>query len=130
VIVNPRIVEGQIHGSLAHGLGEALFERMVYDADGQVLTGSLLDYPVPMAPVLPNWTTGHIETPSPLQPLGAKGAGEAGNIGAPPTIVSAVLDALSPLGVTTVDVPLHPERIWRLIHDAELRQARGPRDAG
>jgi carbon-monoxide dehydrogenase large subunit len=129
VVVNPMVVEGQIHGSVAHGLGEALFERMVYDADGQVLTGSLLDYPLPTAHVLPTWTTGHVETPSPLQPFGAKGAGEAGNIGVPPTIVNAVLDALSPLGITSVDVPLHDERIWRLIHEAETRQAAGPRDA-
>ena len=115
-IVNPTIVEGQIHGSMAHGLGEALFERMVYDAEGQVLTGSLLDYAVPMAQMLPRLVTGHISTPSPQQPFGAKGAGEAGNIGAPPAIVNAVLDALAPLGVTSVDQPLHDERIWRLIH--------------
>jgi carbon-monoxide dehydrogenase large subunit len=120
-IVNPLIVEGQIHGSMAHGLGEALFERMVYDEAGQVLTGSLLDYPMPMAQMLPSWTTGHIVTPSPQQPFGAKGAGEAGNIGTPPAIVNAVLDALAPLGVTSVDQPLHDERIWRLIHEAERR---------
>jgi carbon-monoxide dehydrogenase large subunit len=118
-IVNPMIVEGQIHGSMAHGLGEALFERMVYDAEGQVLSGSLLDYAVPLAHMVPNWITGHIETPSPQQPFGAKGAGEAGNIGAPPAIVNAVLDALSPLGVTSVDQPLHDERIWRLIHTSD-----------
>jgi aerobic carbon-monoxide dehydrogenase large subunit len=118
-IVNPLIVEGQIHGSMAHGLGEALFERMVYDEEGQVLTGSLLDYPVPMAHMLPSWTTGHFVTPSPQQPFGAKGAGEAGNIGTPPAIVNAVLDALAPLGVTSVDQPLHDERIWRLIHTAD-----------
>jgi carbon-monoxide dehydrogenase large subunit len=117
-IVNPMIVEGQIHGSMAHGLGEALWERMVYDADGQVLTGSLLDYPVAMAHMVPNWVTGHVVTPSPQQPFGAKGAGEAGNIGAPPAIVNAVLDALSPLGVTSVDQPLHDERIWRLIQSS------------
>ena len=117
-IVNPMIVEGQIHGSMAHGLGEALWERMVYDREGYVLTGSLLDYPVAMAQMVPTWVTGHFETPSPQQPFGAKGAGEAGNIGTPPAIVNAVLDALSPLGVTSVDQPLHDERIWRLIHDA------------
>jgi carbon-monoxide dehydrogenase large subunit len=120
-VVNPMIVEGQIHGSMAHGLGEALFERMVYDAEGQVLSGSLLDYAVPLAHMLPNLTTSHVATPSPQQPFGAKGAGEAGNIGAPPAIVNAVLDALSPLGVTTVDQPLHDERIWRLIHDSNNR---------
>jgi len=118
-VVNPLIVEGQIHGSVAHGLGEALWERMVYDGDGQVLTGSLLDYAVAPAPKLPTFTTGHFETTSPQQPFGAKGAGEAGNIGTPPAIVNAVLDALAPLGVTSVDQPLHDERIWRLIRDAE-----------
>ena len=118
-IVNPMIVEGQIHGSMAHGLGEALWERMVYDADGQVLTGSLLDYPVPMAQMVPNWVTGHFVTPSPQQPFGAKGAGEAGNIGTPPAIVNAVLDALAPLGVMSVDQPLYDERIWRLIHASQ-----------
>jgi carbon-monoxide dehydrogenase large subunit len=122
-LVNPTIVEGQIHGSMAHGLGEALWERMVYDADGQVLTGSLLDYPVATAHMLPRLTTSHIETPSPQQPFGAKGAGEAGNIGAPPAIVNAVLDALHPLGVTSVDQPLHDERIWRLIHATERARA-------
>jgi len=115
-VVNPMVVEGQIHGSLAHGVGEALWERMVYDADGQVLTGSFLDYAMPTAHALPTWTTSHFETPSPQQPFGAKGAGEAGNIGAPPAIVNAVLDALAPLGVTAVDQPLHDEQIWRLIH--------------
>jgi carbon-monoxide dehydrogenase large subunit len=117
-IVNPMIVEAQIHGSVAHGVGEALWERMVYDAEGQVLTGSLLDYALGTAHALPRWTTGHFETPSPQQPIGAKGAGEAGNIGAPPAIMNAVLDALAPLGVTAVDPPLHSERIWRLIHTA------------
>jgi carbon-monoxide dehydrogenase large subunit len=117
-IVNPLIVEGQIHGAMAHGLGEALWERMVYDADGQVLTGSLLDYAMPLAHMVPRFSTGHFETPSPRQPFGAKGAGEAGNIGTPPAIVNAVLDALVPLGVTSVDQPLHDERIWQLIRDA------------
>jgi carbon-monoxide dehydrogenase large subunit len=117
-VVNPLIVEGQIHGSMAHGLGEALYERMVYDADGSVLTGSLLDYAVPTAHNVPRWTTGHLETPSPQQPFGAKGAGEAGNIGTPASIVNGVLDALSPLGVTAVDHPLYDERIWQLIRAA------------
>jgi carbon-monoxide dehydrogenase large subunit len=116
IVVNPMVVDGQIHGSLAHGVGEALWERMVYDADGQVLTGSFQDYAMPTAHALPTWTTGHFETPSPQQPFGAKGAGEAGNIGAPPAIVNAVLDALAPLGVTEVNQPLHDEQIWRLIH--------------
>lgn len=119
-VVNPLIVEGQIHGSMAHGLGEALWERMVYDGDGNVLTGSLLDYAMPLAHMLPRFATGHVTTPSPQQPFGAKGAGEAGNIGTPPAVVHAVLDALGPLGVTSVDQPLYDERIWRLIRDAEV----------
>ncbi|MCC6173966.1 MAG: xanthine dehydrogenase family protein molybdopterin-binding subunit [Chloroflexi bacterium] len=119
VIVNPTIVEGQVHGGLAQGLGEALFERIVYDADGQLLSGSLLDYAVPLATMVPTWTTGHLDTPSPLHPLGAKGMGEAGAIGAPPAILNAVLDALAPLGIRSVDFPLADEKVWRLIHDRE-----------
>jgi carbon-monoxide dehydrogenase large subunit len=123
-IVNPMIVEAQIHGSVAHGVGEALWERMVYDAEGQVLTGSLLDYALGTAQAMPRLTTGHVETPSPQQPIGAKGAGEAGNIGAPPAIMNAALDALAPLGVTALDPPLHAERIWRLIQRADRQQDR------
>jgi aerobic carbon-monoxide dehydrogenase large subunit len=128
VIVNPTIVEAQIHGSVAHGVGEALWERMVYDADGQVLTGSLLDYAFGTAHALPHWTTGHFETPSPQQPIGAKGAGEAGNIGAPPAIINAALDALAPLGVTALDPPLHAERIWQSIRTADRQQSAATRD--
>jgi len=117
-VVNPMVVDGQIHGSLAHGVGEALWERLAYDADGQILTGSFLDYAMPTAHSLPSWTLGHYTTPSPQQPFGAKGAGEAGNIGGPPAVINAVLDALAPLGVTAVDPPLHDERIWRLIRNA------------
>lgn len=118
-VINPMVVDGQVHGSVAHGVGEALWERMVYDADGQVLTGSFLDYAMPTAHALPAFTTGHVKTPSPQQPFGAKGAGEAGNIGAPPAIINAVLDALAPLGVTAthgINQPLHDEHIWRLMH--------------
>jgi aerobic carbon-monoxide dehydrogenase large subunit len=114
-IVNPLIVEAQVHGSAAHGLGEALCERMVYDPEGYVLTGSLLDYALPTARMLPTFTTGQISTPSPRQPFGAKGVGEAGNIGTPAAVVNAVLDALAPLGVMAVDHPLHDERLWQLI---------------
>jgi len=120
-LVNPLVADGQIHGSLAHGVGEALWERMVYDAEGQVLTGSLLDYAMPTAHNLPAWTTGHFTTPAPQQPFGAKGAGEAGNIGGPPAVINAVLDALAPLGVTAVDPPLTDEQIWRLIRAASSR---------
>jgi carbon-monoxide dehydrogenase large subunit len=112
VLLNPLIVEGQVHGSLAQGLGQALLERLVFDADGTLLTSSLLDYAVPRATDLLTWQTGHTVTPSPLTPLGAKGVGEAGTIGVPPAIVNATLDALQPLGVRHLDMPLTPERVW------------------
>jgi aerobic carbon-monoxide dehydrogenase large subunit len=118
VIVNPRIVHGQVHGALAQGLGETLLEQMVYDDDGQLLTGSLLDYAVPTAHLAPEPRLGHNVTPSRLNPLGVKGAGEAGTIGAPPTIVNAVLDALGPLGISDVQIPLTDEKIWRAINEA------------
>jgi aerobic carbon-monoxide dehydrogenase large subunit len=121
VIVNPRVVHGQVHGALAQGLGEALLEQMIYDDDGQLLTGSLLDYAVPTAHLSPEPRLGHHVTPSKLNPLGVKGAGEAGTIGAPPTIVNAVLDALWPLGITDLQVPLTDEKIWRTIAEASRR---------
>ncbi len=117
-VINPLIVKGQVHGALAQGFGEALFERMVYDSDGQVVSASLLDYAMPTAHGLIDWTLGHTVTPSPLHPLGAKGAGEAGTIGSPPAIVNAALDALAQLGVRQLDPPLHDEKLWRLIRDA------------
>ena len=90
-----------------------------YDAEGQVLSASLLDYALPSASSIPDWTLGQTVTPSPLNPLGVKGIGEAGPIGVPPTIVSAVLDALAPLGVTDLNPPLHAEKLWRTIREAE-----------
>jgi aerobic carbon-monoxide dehydrogenase large subunit len=118
VIVNPRVVHGQVHGALAQGVGEAMLERMVYDEDGQLLTGSLLDYAIPTAGLVPEPNLGHQVTPSSLNPLGVKGAGEAGTIGAPPTIVNAVLDALRPLGVKDLQLPLNDEQVWRAIEGA------------
>jgi carbon-monoxide dehydrogenase large subunit len=114
-VINPLLVEGQLHGAIAQGIGEALFERIVYDEGGQLATGSLLDYALPTAKQVVTPTATHTVTPSPLNPLGAKGAGEAGIIGAPPAILNAVLDALAPLSIDQVDPPLHPEKIWRLI---------------
>jgi carbon-monoxide dehydrogenase large subunit len=113
VVVNPLLVMGQQHGALAQGLGEALSERLVYDDDGQILSASLLDYALPTAASIPDWTFGRTVTPSPLNPLGVKGIGEAGPIGVPPTLVNAVLDALAPLGVTDLQPPLHAEKLWR-----------------
>jgi carbon-monoxide dehydrogenase large subunit len=122
IVINPRIVHGQVHGALAQGLGEALLEQMRYDDDGQLLTGSLLDYAVPAAHLAPEPRLGNHVTPSRLNPLGVKGAGEAGTIGAPPMIVNAVLDALRPLGVTDVQIPLTDEKIWRAIEAASRHE--------
>jgi carbon-monoxide dehydrogenase large subunit len=117
-ILNPMIVQGQVHGALAQGIGEAMSERMVYDDEGQVLTASLLDYAMPTAHSVPEPILGHTVTPNPSNPLGAKGAGEAGTIGAPPTIVNAVLDALRPLGVKDLDLPITDEKVWQAIQTA------------
>jgi carbon-monoxide dehydrogenase large subunit len=118
MVVNPLLVLGQRHGALAQGLGEAVSERLVYDAEGQIQSGSLLDYALPTAWSIPNWTMGQTVTPSPINDLGVKGIGEAGPIGVPPTLVSAVLDALAPLGITEIHPPLHAEKLWRAIHTA------------
>jgi carbon-monoxide dehydrogenase large subunit len=117
-VLNHYLAEAQIHGALAQGIGQALYEEVIYDPDGQLLTGTLLDYSLPIAKQLPDFVTDLVETPSPLNPLGAKGVGEAGCIGAPPAIVNAVLDALAPLGVESIDMPLKPEKVWALIQDA------------
>jgi carbon-monoxide dehydrogenase large subunit len=118
VVVNPLLVLGQRHGALAQGLGEGAFERMVYAEDGQALSASLLDYALPTARSMPDWVLGQTVTPSPINELGVKGIGEAGPIGVPPTLVSAVLDALAPLGITEIHPPLHAEKLWRAIHTA------------
>ncbi|MFN8481971.1 MAG: xanthine dehydrogenase family protein molybdopterin-binding subunit [Anaerolineae bacterium] len=114
-IVNPLLAEGQVIGSLAQGLGEALTEEMVYDESGQLLTATFMDYGVLRAAQMPPIVTDFLETPSPLNPLGVKGIGEAGTIGGPPAIVNAVVDALAPLGVRSVDMPVTAEKLWRLI---------------
>ena len=119
IVVNPRLVDGQIVGGIAQGLGEALLERIVYDADGQLLTGSLMDYALPRADDMPAVWLDRMCTPSPFNALGAKGVGEAGTIGAPPAIVNAVLDALAPFGVEAIDMPMTPERVWKAIRAAE-----------
>jgi aerobic carbon-monoxide dehydrogenase large subunit len=116
-IINPLLAAGQIHGGVVQGIGQALFEEVCYDADsGQLLTGSLLDYAVPRAESVPSIRSQFQETPSPTNPLGVKGIGESGSIGSPPTIVHAVLDALVPFGITHLDMPLTPPKIWAAIH--------------
>jgi carbon-monoxide dehydrogenase large subunit len=117
-IVNPMIVDGQIHGGVAHGIGQALLENTVYDETGQLLTGSLMDYTMPRASDLPNFKTGNTVTPSPVNPLGVKGVGEIGAIGSTPAVINAVVNALAPMGVTHIDMPASPERVWRAIQGA------------
>jgi CO/xanthine dehydrogenase Mo-binding subunit len=112
-VINPTIVEGQIHGALAQGIGEALGEELVYDATGQLVTGTLMDYPVPVASALPTFAIGHLETPSPHTPGGVKGMGEGGTVGAPAAIANAVADALRPLGVSVTRLPIRPEAVLR-----------------
>jgi carbon-monoxide dehydrogenase large subunit len=118
-VLNHDLLEAQIHGSLAQGIGQALYEEVVYDQQGQLLSGTLMDYALPNAGMVPDFVTDFIETPSPYNPLGVKGVGESGCIGAPPAIVNAVLDALSPFGIKTIDMPLRPEKIWTLLQAAQ-----------
>ena len=119
VIINPLLASGQIHGGVVQGIGQALYEEVCYDREtGQLLTGSLLDYAVPRADLLPAFRSQFQETPSPTNPLGVKGIGESGSIGAPPTIVHAVLDALAPFGIAHLDMPLTPQKIWAAIQKA------------
>jgi carbon-monoxide dehydrogenase large subunit len=117
-VLNHYLVEAQIHGSLAQGIGQALYEEALYDESGQLLAGTLMDYTLPTAIQIPAFTTDLLETPSPRNPLGVKGVGEGGTIAAPPAVVNAVLDALAPLGIKTIDMPLKPEKIWALIQAA------------
>lgn len=115
--VNPLIVEGQIHGGVTQALAQALYEEAVYDGEGNLVTGSMVDYLVPAAPDVPPYITDRTETPATTNPLGAKGAGEAGTIASTPAVVNAVVDALRPYGVTDVRMPCRPERVWRAIHE-------------
>jgi carbon-monoxide dehydrogenase large subunit len=117
-ILNPLIVTGQQHGGIAQGVAQALWEQFVYDADGNPLTTTLADYTMPSAAELPSFESSNTETPTPLNPLGAKGIGESGTIGSTPAVHNAVVDALSHLGVRHVDMPCTPERVWRAIRDA------------
>jgi carbon-monoxide dehydrogenase large subunit len=117
--INPMLVDGQVHGGIAHAIGQALYEQVVYDEDGQLVTGTLVDYAMPTAAELPNFELDRTETPSPVNTLGVKGVGEAGTIGCTPAVTSAVLDALAPLGVKWIDMPLTPMRVWNAIQEAK-----------
>ena len=119
-IVNPLLAEGQVHGGLAQGIGQALFEEVVYDADGNHLTSNFADYGFPSAAELPSFETIHMETASPQNDLGAKGIGESGTIGATPAVQNAVIDALAHLGVRHVDMPCTAERVWRAIQQVSV----------
>ena len=115
--INPRIVEGQVHGGVAQGIGQALYEQAVYDDAGTLVTGSMQDYAIPKIQQIPPMETRSTVTPSPTNPLGVKGIGEAGTIAAPPALVNAVLDALEPFGVESIDMPLTEETVWRTIRE-------------
>jgi carbon-monoxide dehydrogenase large subunit len=117
-LINPLIVEGQIHGGLAQGIGQAMIEEAVYSEDGQLLTGSFMDYALPRATDFPRFEMHSTVTPTPVNPLGAKGVGEAGTLGSTPSLVCAAVDALSEFGVTHIDMMLRPEKLWRIIHGA------------
>src|SRR2546430_6391534 len=115
-LINPLIVEGQIHGGLAQGIGQAMIEEVVYSEDGQLLTGSFMDYAIPRAIDLPRFELDATVTPTPVNPIGAKGVGEAGTLGSTPSVVAAVVDALSEFGVKHIDMMLRPEKLWRIIN--------------
>ncbi len=121
-IINPLVVEGQIHGGLTMGLAPALYEEIVYDENGQNLTGTFADYLVPTAVESPKWELGKTITPSPHHPLGAKGVGESPTVGAPPAIANAVVDALWHLGVRHIDIPITPQKVWKALRDAGVTE--------
>jgi carbon-monoxide dehydrogenase large subunit len=117
-VINPLLVEGQVHGGIAQGAGQALLEEVLYDDQGNPRSASLLDYLIPSIGEIPDVVTGSTVTPSPNNPLGAKGIGESGTIGSTPAVQNAVVDAVSHLGVRHLDMPLTPERVWSAIRDA------------
>jgi carbon-monoxide dehydrogenase large subunit len=117
-VINPMLVDGQVHGGIVQSIGQAMYEEVVYDEQGQLITGTLMDYAVPRAKHIPNFELDRTETPSPVNPLGVKGVGEAGTIGATPAIVGAIVDALAPFGVRHIDMPITAEKTWRIIYNA------------
>ena len=117
--INPLLIDGQVHGGITHGLGQALYERIHYDADGQLVTGSFVDYALPTAAEMPSFETDRTETPSPVNSLGVKGVGEAGTIASSAAVTNAVNDALRPLGIGLINMPLSPMRVWEAIHKSQ-----------
>jgi carbon-monoxide dehydrogenase large subunit len=122
-VINPLLLRGQVHGGIAQGVGQAMLERVVYDENGQLLSGNLTDYAIPHADTLPNLEFSYNVVPCRTNPLGVKGAGEAGAIGAPPALMNAVMDAVAPLGIGTLDMPLTPERLWQALRNAAGKEA-------
>jgi carbon-monoxide dehydrogenase large subunit len=118
-VINPLIVDGQVQGGIVQGVAQALWEAAVYDEDGQLLTSSLMDYAVPKAELLPAIEVDRTETPTDVNALGVKGAGETGTIASTPAVVNAVMDALAPFGIRHLDMPLTPERVWRAVQAAK-----------
>lgn len=116
-IINPMVAQGQVHGGLTQGLAPAMYEEIIYDEDGNALNGTLMDYLVPTAVESPSWETGHTVTPSPHHPIGAKGIGESPTVGAPPAIANAIVDALKPYGITHMDIPITPYKIFKKLKD-------------
>jgi carbon-monoxide dehydrogenase large subunit len=115
-LINPLLTEGQVQGGVTQGIGQAMLEHTVYDPDGQLLSGSLMDYALPRADDLPAFDITLVERPTAANPLGVKGSGQAGCIAAPQTVMAAILDALRPAGVAQLDMPATPERVWRALN--------------
>jgi carbon-monoxide dehydrogenase large subunit len=118
-VINPMIVDGQIHGGIGQGVGQALWEAAAYDSGGQLLSGSMMTYALPRASLLPMYELDRTVTPTPVNPLGVKGVGEAGTIASTAAVANAVNDALSGFGITHLDLPLTPGKVWQAIQDAK-----------
>jgi aerobic carbon-monoxide dehydrogenase large subunit len=118
-VINPMIVDGQVHGGIAQGVAQALYEEAVYDEEGNLVTGSMTNYLVPSAVELPNFELERTENPSPTNPMGVKGVGETGTIASPAAVMNAVVDALSPFGVSDIEMPANPERVWTAIQEGK-----------
>ena len=123
-VINPLLAAGQVHGGLAQGIAQMLFEEVRYDDDGNPLTATLVDYAVPSAAELPSFRTAHTVTPTPRNPLGAKGIGESGTTGSISAFWNAVVDALAPLGIRHLDPPFTPMRVWQAMQDASVSSTR------